>query len=186
MKIHNFRCDHFLHIINILKKVPDNPVAAPVINKAPSRLSSVTKSAPTTTETKETARQQRKPLRPQVHATGFFLSMDEVEKERMDMEREKQQQIEARRKASANFDAFDVDFGPSSSRRETFDVPSSKQLNLTRNVNDAKQNNKENINRGLFPLSDISEISISDDAVLKNKLKSRVENLTSTPVQRNT
>ena len=112
--------------------------------------------------------------------------MDEVEKERMDMEREKQQQIEARRKASANFDAFDVDFGPSSSRRETFDVPSSKQLNLTRNVNDAKQNNKENINRGLFPLSDISEISISDDAVLKNKLKSRVENLTSTPVQRNT
>ena len=97
--------------------------------------------------------------------------MDEVEKERMDMEREKQQQIEARRKASANFDAFDVDFGPSSSRRETFDVPSSKQLNLTRNVNDAKQNNKENINRGLFPLSDISEISISDDAVKVSRWK---------------
>ena len=168
--------------------MPDNPVATTAVNKP--KLSSVAKStaatsAPTT-ETKETARHQRKPLSAQVPSTGFFLSMDEVEKERMDMEREKQQQLEARRKASANFEAFNVDFGSTSSRRETFDVPVSKQLNLTRNVSDAKQNNKENINRGLFPVNDISQISVSDELVLKNKLKSRVENLTSTPVQRNT
>jgi hypothetical protein len=162
----------------------------PVVNKAPPKLSSGAKPTATpapTAETKETARQQRKPLRPQVHATGFFLSMDDVEKERADMEREKQQQLENRRKAAANFDAFDVDFGSSSSRRETFDVPASKQLNVTRSINDAKQNNKENINRGLFP-NDISDISVSDEMILKNKLltKSRVDNLTSTPLQRHT
>ncbi|EFX71129.1 hypothetical protein DAPPUDRAFT_309226 [Daphnia pulex] len=172
-------------------KVPENPVVIPVVNKAPPKLSSGAKPTATpapTAETKETARQQRKPLRPQVHAgTGFFLSMDDVEKERADMEREKQQQLENRRKAAANFDAFDVDFGSSSSRRETFDVPAAKQLNVTRSVNDAKQNNKENINRGLFP-NDISDISVSDEMVLKNKLltKSRAENLTSTPLQRHT
>jgi hypothetical protein len=166
-------------------------VVIPVVNKAPPKLSSGAKPTATpapTAETKETARQQRKPLRPQVHAgTGFFLSMDDVEKERVDMEREKQQQLENRRKAAANFDAFDVDFGSSSSRRETFNVPAAKQLNVTRSVNDAKQNNKENINRGLFP-NDISDISVSDEMVLKNKLltKSRVENLTSTPLQRHT
>jgi hypothetical protein len=162
----------------------------PVVNKAPPKLSSGAKPTATpapTAETKETARQQRKPLRPQVHATGFFLSMDDVEKERAEMERDIQQQLENRRKAAANFDAFDVDFGSSSSRRETFDVPASKQLNVTRSINDAKQNNKENINRGLFP-NDISDISVSDEMILKNKLltKSRVDNLTSTPLQRHT
>jgi len=165
-------------------------VVIPVVNKVPPKLSSVAKPTATpapTAETKEIARQQRKPLRPQVHATGFFLSMDDVEKERVDIERERQQQLETRRKASANFEAFNVDFGSSSSRRETFDVPASKQLNVTRSINEAKQNNKENINRGLFP-NDISDISVSDEMILKNKLltKSRVDNLTSTPLQRHT
>ncbi|KAI9563651.1 hypothetical protein GHT06_011115 [Daphnia sinensis] len=117
-------------------KVPENPVTAPVVNKAPPKLSVAKPSPapPPAAEPKEVVRQQRKPLRPQGQATGFFLSMDDIEKERAEMEREKQLQIDSRRKASANFEAFEVDFSNSSSRRETFDIPSSsaKQLNVTR------------------------------------------------------
>lgn len=113
--------------------------------------------------------------------------MDDIEKERAEMEQEKQLQMDSRRKASANFEAFEVDFSTSSSRRETFDIPSAsaKQLNVTRNMTDTKQNNKENINQGLFP-NDLSDISVSDELLLKNKLKSRVDHLTSTPLQRHT
>lgn len=113
--------------------------------------------------------------------------MDDVDKQRVQMEREKQLQMDTRRKASANFDAFEVDFGSSSSRRETFDIPqaAAKQLDMTKQIMDAKQNNKENISRGLFP-NDLSDISVAEELLLKNKLKSRVDHLTSTPMQRHT
>lgn len=170
-------------------KVPENPAAAPIVNKAPPKLGVAKLSAAPSPAvvSKEAGRQQRKPLRPQGQATGFFLSMDDIEKERAEMEQEKQLQMDSRRKASANFEAFEVDFSTSSSRRETFDIPSAsaKQLNVTRNMTDTKQNNKENINQGLFP-NDLSDISVSDELLLKNKLKSRVDHLTSTPLQRHT
>ncbi|KAK4026795.1 hypothetical protein OUZ56_015821 [Daphnia magna] len=170
-------------------KVPENPAAAPIVNKAPPKLGVAKLSAVPSPAvvSKEAGRQQRKPLRPQGQATGFFLSMDDIEKERAEMEQEKQLQMDSRRKASANFEAFEVDFSTSSSRRETFDIPSAsaKQLNVTRNMTDTKQNNKENINQGLFP-NDLSDISVSDELLLKNKLKSRVDHLTSTPLQRHT
>lgn len=131
-------------------------------------------------ESKEAQKLQRKPFR--ANGTGFFLSMDDVEKTRAEMEQEKQARIEARRNASsANFEAFEVDFGGGSARRETFDVP--PKLNVTRNVEE--DSNKENISRGLFP-QDISSISV-DEMILKNKLiKSHADNLTSTPLQRHT
>lgn len=170
-------------------KVPENPAAAPIVNKAPPKLGVAKLSAAPSPAvvSKEAGRQQRKPLRPQGQATGFFLSMDDIEKERAEMEQEKQLQMDSRRKASANFEAFEVDFSTSSSRRETFDIPSAsaKQLNVTRHMTDTKQNNKENINQGLFP-NDLSDISVSDELLLKNKLKSRVDHLTSTPLQRHT
>lgn len=170
-------------------KVPENPAAAPIVNKAPPKLGVAKLSAAPSPAvvSKEAGRQQRKPLRPQGQATGFFLSMDDIEKERAEMEQEKQLQMDSRRKASANFEAFEVDFSTSFSRRETFDIPSAsaKQLNVTRNMTDTKQNNKENINQGLFP-NDLSDISVSDELLLKNKLKSRVDHLTSTPLQRHT
>uniref|UniRef100_A0A0P6G4U3 Hyaluronan mediated motility receptor n=1 Tax=Daphnia magna TaxID=35525 RepID=A0A0P6G4U3_9CRUS len=170
-------------------KVPENPAAASIVNKAPPKLGVAKLSAVPSPAavSKEAGRQQRKPLRPQGQATGFFLSMDDIEKERAEMEQEKQLQMDSRRKASANFEAFEVDFSTSSSRRETFDIPSAsaKQLNVTRNMTDTKQNNKENINQGLFP-NDLSDISVSDELLLKNKLKSRVDHLTSTPLQRHT
>ncbi len=165
-------------------KVPENPPAAPAAVTKVARPSavkpSVTPASSAVTEPKEAVRQPRKPLRPTVQGsgTGFFLSMDDIEKTSAAIELEKQKKIEARRQNSSNFEAFDVDFSGGSARRETFDVP--PKLNVTRNVN-----NKENVSTGLFP-NDISGISISEEAVLKNKLKSRVENLTSTPLQRHT
>ena len=168
-------------------KVPETPATVPQAATAPkARLSVAAKSVAVTpsAEPKEPVKQQRKPLRPNVQASGagFFLSMDDVEKAGAEIELEKQKRFEARRQASANFEAFDVDISGGSSRRETFDVV--PKLNVTRNVS-----NKENVSaaNGLFP-TDISGISINEETVLKNKLpKSRLlDNLTSTPMQRNT
>ena len=164
--------------------MPENPTVPPPAPSNPVPKSRPSMAKPpvlvaSNPESKEPPRQQRKPLR--ANATGFFLSMDEVEKTRTEMEQERQMRMEARRKGStANFEAFDVDFDNGAARRETFDVP--PKLNITRNMNEHA--NKENISHGLFP-QDISGISISDEMVLKSKPKARADNLTSTPLQRN-
>ena len=160
--------------------MPENPSTAPASVSKPPKVS-VTNRPTTPTATQPETKEQNRPTRKYVRAstTGFFVSLDDAEKLRAEMEEEKQKQINARRQASANFEAFDIDFG-GNARRETFDVP--PKLNVTRNLNDG---NKENISRGLFP-HDISGISVGEDSVLKNKLKSRTDNLTSTPLQRHT
>lgn len=154
-------------------------LAAPTVSKAPKANVARPSIAPAAADIKEAPKLQRKPLR--AHGTGFFLSMDEVEKTRTEMEQEKQARVEARRNASsANFESFEVDFGnASAARRETFDVP--PKLNVTQNLNE--DFNKENVSRILCP-QDLSAMSV-DEMMLKNKLKSRTD-LTSTPLQRNT
>ena len=119
-------------------------------------------------------------------STGFFLSMDEVEKTRSQMEQENQKRQDQRRKFSTNYEAFSVDLSEESSvRRETFYVL--PKINHTQSLAPPNQlilDNKEN-SRG-FP-SDISGISPSEErvAIQKSMIKSaHGDVLTSTPLQR--
>ena len=119
-------------------------------------------------------------------STGFFLSMDEVEKTRSQMEQENQKRQDQRRKFSTNYEAFSVDLSEESIvRRETFYVL--PKINHTQSLAPPNQlilDNKEN-SRG-FP-SDISGISPSEErvAIQKSMIKSaHGDVLTSTPLQR--
>jgi len=146
--------------------VPENP-STPVVNKTARQ--SVVKSAITSSTTstagasEQAVSKERKPLRSQPSAfaqqsAGFFISMDDVEKTRTEMEKERQRRIEARRQASHNFDAFEIEINEGNTRRDTFDVPSKKPLNATHSVE-----NKENSRSHGFP-EDISSIAISDQS----------------------
>lgn len=129
------------------------------------------KTTPQPCEKEPRVKAERKPLRSQPKG-AFFLSMAEVEAERLRMEEDKQRQIQERRENSHSFDAFTVDFEPS--RRDTFDVP--PRVSVTRSNSD-KENSRH------FP-SDISEISMAEDVLAKNKGAARSDVMTSTPLQR--
>lgn len=160
-------------------KVPDTPAAPAPAAPAQSAAKPRARHSVAPQASEKEPPQRRAPFRAQsTQSTGFFLAMDDIEKTKAEMERERKEKTEQRRKASHNFDAFDVDFGNGSMRRETFDVP--PKLNVTHCIADAS--NKEN--SSIFPV-DLSGISIGDELAQKMKQNSPLigDHFTSTPLQ---
>lgn len=168
-------------LISHFVKVPEHPV--PAVNKN-NRQTMVKPTASTATPgAADSVPKERKPLRSQpplfaAQSAGFFISMDDVEKTRTEMEKERQRRMEQRRQASHTFEAFEVDLTEGVSRRETFDVLPKQQLNLTHNIE-----NKENSRNHGFP-HDISGISVTEETLpLDKKMPaSTSSHRTSTPL----
>ena len=135
----------FIYLFKFDLQVPENPSTS-VVNKTARQ--SVVKSAITSSTTSTAGKgaasgqavsKDGQLLRSQPPAlaqqsAGFFVSMDDVEKTRTEMEKERQQRIEARRQTSHNFDAFKIGINGGNARRDTYDVPSNKPLNSTQGV----------------------------------------------------
>lgn len=157
-------------------KVPETPVAAAPLAQSTAKPAKTRQSIACQNE-REVAQQRRAPFRNSAQATGFFLAMDDIEKTKNDMERERRERIEQRRKASHNFEAFDVDFGNTSTRRDTYDLP--PKLNVTHCIDANKENSS------IFP-HDLSGISIGDGVgqkLIKEHSPATNDRLTSTPLQ---
>lgn len=159
---------------------PANKVVKP---NAPKTAPTATGSAPAPAAPAAPAPpKERKPLRSQPtsfgqQSTGFFLSFDDIEKTRTEMEKDRQRRLEARRQASHNFDAFEVEFSDSESnmRRETFDIPSKQQLDATHTLE-----NKEN---GHSFAHDISCIPTTEEEAAKEKRLQQLQGVrSSTPL----